>query len=397
MSQNSIPASQLVSVQPSVIGAGSTALSLNAIFITQSNKVPVGELTAFTSNSAVANVFGVDSPEAQAAAIYFKGFTGSTATPGNQNGASAFFNNGSTSMPSGLYFTQMPLGASVPATMSSLFSNSQNWVTFTTMWEPDTATKTAFADWVNSQNQRFAYVMWDSDEKATKSNSASLGALFTANKYDGVIPVYNDLITAAFVCAIAASINFNERNGRITFAFRAQSGLSPVVTDVTIANNLIANGYNFYGAYATATQRFTFLQPGQITGKWLWIDAFLNQIFLNAALQQAVMQLYSNSKSIPYNVDGYTMIRAACMPVIEQALNFGAIRAGVPLDADQASTINTQAGTKIDNTLTTQGWYLQILPATPQARVARKSPPIGFWYTDGGSIQQINIASIDVQ
>lgn len=397
MAQQSIPANQLVSVNPSVIGAGSSALSLNAIFITQSDKVPAGQLTPFTTASSVANLFGADSPEAKAAAVYFKGFTGSTATPGNQNGASAFFNNGSTSMPSGLYFVQMPTGVNIPDMMNTLVATSQNWATFTTMWEPDVATKTAFADWVNTQNQRYAYVMWDSDTQATVSSGTSLGAKFTANKYDGVVPIYNDLITAAFVCAIAASINFNERNGRVTFAFRAQSGLTPVVTDATIAQNLINNGYNFYGAYATATQRFTFLQPGQITGKWLWIDTYLNQIFLNAQLQQAIMRLYGNSKSIPYNVDGYTMIRAACMPVIEQALNFGAIRAGVPLDADQASTVNTQAGTKIDNTLTTQGWYLQILPATSAARVARKSPPIAFWYTDGGSIQQINIASIDVQ
>lgn len=59
--------------------------------------------------------------------------------------------------------------------------------------------------------------------------------------------------------------------------------------------------------------------------------------------------------------------------------------------------MNLAAGTKIDDVLSQAGWYLQVLPASPQVRAARGSPPITLWYTDGGSIQQINIASIDVQ
>jgi uncharacterized protein YcgL (UPF0745 family) len=77
-------------------------------------------------------------------------------------------------------------------------------------------------------------------------------------------------------------------------------------------------------------------------------------------------------------------------------LNFGAIRTDVPLSESQAAQVNTAAGLKVDTTINTQGYYLQILPASAQVRQNRQSPPMTLWYTDGGSIQYINLASIDI-
>ena len=44
-----------------------------------------------------------------------------------------------------------------------------------------------------------------------------------------------------------------------------------------------------------------------------------------------------------------------------------------------------------------QGFYLQILPATAQTRAARQSPPITVYYQDGEAVQQIVMASIAIQ
>lgn len=79
---NSIPMSALVSVQPSVITAGGSPLSLNAIFLTQDTSIPVGTIKAFPSLRAVQNWFGANSPEAGRAAKYFSGFTGADQIPG---------------------------------------------------------------------------------------------------------------------------------------------------------------------------------------------------------------------------------------------------------------------------------------------------------------------------
>jgi hypothetical protein len=47
--------------------------------------------------------------------------------------------------------------------------------------------------------------------------------------------------------------------------------------------------------------------------------------------------------------------------------------------------------------LSTTGYYLQILDPGAIVRGGRGSPKCTLWYTDGGSVQKINLASIDVQ
>ncbi len=219
--------------------------------------------------------------------------------------------------------------------MTNITQITQNWGTFMTIFEPDngsgTAQKVAFSTWVNGQNKRYAYVAWDQDVTPTASNNAtaSFGNIVQAANYDGTAAIWGPNDKAAFICGAAASIDFNATNGRITFAFRGQDGLTADVTNATVASNLIANGYNFYGAYATANQQFLEFQPGQVSGQFDWLDSYINQIYLNNQLQLALMELLQNTNSIPYETGGYSLIRAACADPINQALNFGSIRAGL--------------------------------------------------------------------
>lgn len=294
----------------------------------------------------------------------------------------------------------------VPGTyMDALVQQTQAWATFMTTFDPDVsgnANKQLFAAWVNAQNNRYAYVAWDTDITPTQSNNAtaSLGNILEAADSSGTFCVYdpaNGATIAAFVCGAAASIDFTDLNGRITFAYRRQNGLTAGVTTATAGTNLIANGYNFYGDYATADTQFLFLQPGQITGPYDWMDSYLDQVWLNGALQLALLTLLQNQFSIPYNDQGYEQIKMACADPINAALNFGAIRAGVALSASQAAQVNAAAGLKISDALTAVGWYLQVVPATSATRIARQSPPINLWYTDGQSVQQITLNSYLVQ
>jgi len=489
----SIPASQLVSVNPGVVGTGGSPLSLNSIFLTNDGSIPIGTVQPFPTPLSVANWFGATAPESLLANVYFSGFDGSNIKPGNlyfaqypvapiaaylrgasvssltltalkaitgiltvtvdgvvktsgaivltaatsfsnaatiisaaftggpvvsydairgafvvtsgTTGAASTISIGSGTISASLMLTTatgavLSQGsiAAVPSTfMNAVTQVTQNWAPFMTVWEPLLADKLLFAQWVNAQNQRYAYVCWDSDVTATQSgNTTSFGPVVAAGNYTGVIPVYPVADKAAFICGMTASIDFTQRNGRITFAYKGQSGLMADVTDPTIAANLISNGYNFYGAYATANQAFTFLQTGSTPGVWKWIDAYVNQIYLNAQFQLALMTLMSSSKSIPYNTVGYGLIAAACQDPINQALNFGSIRPGVALSVQQAAQVNMAAGLPIDGSLTNQGWYLQVLPASAQVRGLRGSPACTFWFTDGGSVQKINLSSIDV-
>jgi hypothetical protein len=292
--------------------------------------------------------------------------------------------------------------AATPATaMAAIINQTTDWVSFMTTFEPATADKVAFAAWTNAQANRYRYVMWSTDILDTEtSNTGSAAQQINTANYSGTVPIYDPVnlaSIAAFAMGAVASIDFNQTQGKATLAFKAQSGLTPAITNQTIAANLIANGVNFYGNYATANDAFTFYYDGSVTGDYEWDDDYVDQIWMNNQFQLALMTLLTNVYSIPYNAPGYALIRAACTDVITAAVNFGAIQPGVSLSIAEAAEVNNAAGLTISTTLSQVGWYLQILDATAQNRAGRKTPPMTFWYMSGGSVQQIALSSVEVQ
>lgn len=566
---STIPASDIVTINPSVIGAGGTALSLNGLLLTSSSRIPIGTVLSFASQAAVAAYFGATSQEAAEASVYFAGFDGSNVKPaallmsqyptapvsaylrggkisglsltqlqaltgvlavtidgtlktstsisltgatsfsnvaqiinkalgqtGAQDGvvtgaisgttltvtavtsgqikvgdvlagtgvttgttvtalgtgtggtgtytvdttqtaasttitatlptvaydsiagaftvtspttgASSTVTYGSGTIAAGLMLDQADGAitsagavAASPATfMAGIIAATQNWASFWTTFEPVTADKVAFGTWVSQQNNRYLYAMWDTDITVTQGAAPnSAGGQLIAAAASGTVPIYepSNLYHAAFLCGAIASVDFTQTNGRATMDFKNQAGLTVAVTSLAVATQLRANGYNFLGAWATATTQFNFFNPGSVTGAFKWIDSYVDEINLNAQLQQALLTLLTNVKSIPYNNQGYTLIRAACLDPINQALNFGTIRQNVPLSAAQIAEVNAAAGLKIDDVLASVGWYLQVQAASATTRSNRQSPPITLWYMDGGSVQQINVGSVSVQ
>ncbi|MFW9286967.1 DUF3383 domain-containing protein [Glaesserella parasuis] len=489
----SIPASQIVNVNPSVLSSGGSPLSMNAVFLSENANLPTDRAVSFATADSVGEYFGFTSAEYQAAAVYFKGFDGSTIKPGtliffaynkaiegafllgasvkslslnelkkingtlsviidgsekkaaslNLSGAKSFSNaaeligtalgsvtvtfdsqlqafkvaSSTTGTTSTIAFatgaTADALGLSENAgatlsqgsntttpteTMQAVISSTLNWATFTTITEPTLEEKLEFAKWSNNQNQRFLYVGWGKEAVATQTgNTTSFGAKLKESEYSGATAVYGGLDKAAFLCGTVASIDFTEKQGRITLKFKGQSGLTADVTDATIAKNLEDNGYNYYGAWATANDRFLFLSPGQISGEWKWIDAYINQIRLNSQLQLAIITLLTTAKSVPYNDIGIALQRAACNDPINEALNFGSIQVGVSLSEQQKAIINNYTGVDAASQVEAQGYYLYIGKATAQTRGNRESFPMKLFYTDGGSLHSVNLASINVQ
>jgi hypothetical protein len=118
---------------------------------------------------------------------------------------------------------------------------------------------------------------------------------------------------------------------------------------------------------------------------------------MNAAFQTALMQLMAGSGSIPYNNFGYSSIESALASPIAAAVNFGAIREGVTLASDQAIAVNAATGKIVAPSISTRGWYLNITDPGASVRVTRGSPNMTFYYADGGSIQKMELGSINIQ
>lgn len=487
----SIPASQIVSVNPSVLSSGGTPLALNAVFLSKHANIPTGQALLFATAEAVGDYFGFTSAEYQAAAVYFKGFDGSSKKPGrlyfyavndapeagyllgssvksvslaelkkikgsltasidgskktaasiDLKSATSFSEaaqtigtaltatvefdeqlqafkvisgttgaNSTVSFATGDIAEALGLSESAGATVSNgtaaetvdemmkgLTASTLNFGTIMTIHETTTDEKMALAKWSTLQNERFLFVGWGKEAAALKAgDTTSFGAKLKESAYSGATAVYGGLDKAAMVCGTIASIDFSDRQGRITLAFKGQSGLSVDVTNETDAANLEANGYNYYGAWATANDRFQFVYPGQMPGKWKWIDTYINQIRLNSQLQLALITLLTSAKSVPYNAVGMALQRAACQDAINEALNFGSIQPGVDLSEQQKAIVNNEAGVDAAAQIESRGYYLLVSRASAQARGNRQSMPMKLWYTDGGSVQAINLASINI-
>ena len=486
----SIPASEIVTVLPSVLGAGGTAMALNAVIISDDVKFVAKE---YSNADAVGNDYGTTSDKYKFAQIYFNGFTGSTVKP------SALFISKYSAVASAAKLTGASLrsmsldqlkaitGAisvtvdgvlttgTVDLSAATSFSHaatliansSTNAVTFDTQLQSfvvasgttgatssisfatgaaaealglteltgaqldnvtavDTATtamkrltnytlnlstivaetSTALTDdvqkeiatWVSLQNHRYWLVKYDEEPAALiANNTTNFAGWIAENNVADVTCIYGTFEHAALCAGYAASLNFSELNGRTTMDFRSTSTLAPSVTDVDDANALESNGYAYYGAFATANDRFIFLRNSIVSGEFKWVDAHLNQIYFNSQLQLAQITGLIANKSIPYNEVGKSKVRASAQDPINEMLNFGGIQTGVALSEQQKSIINNEAGVDAATIIFNQGYYLMIRDATAQVRAARGSFPIKLWYTDGGSVHSINIASINVQ
>jgi hypothetical protein len=512
-----IPASRIVRINPGVVNAGGAGLVFNCLFLTESALMPAGRVLSFASVAAVQAFFGISSPEAAAAAIYFLGYQGASlnpsamlfaayvgtakaaflnsgsfagvtlsqlqaiapgtltisvqgtpetsasidlsgatsfsnaaalilaafTTPGftvawnaaiskfvftdSTTGASSTLSFGSGGIAAGLLLTQatgalLSQGADVDTPASALamaVAQSQNWASMVTLFEPDLATKEAFAVWFNAQDNQYLWLAWDSDTQASVQGATTpFGVVAKAAKYNGVaciggdpailtdpsvnIPVGTTLAelvenVAIFAAGAIASINFLQTNGRVTLAFLQQNGLLPTCANDQTSQNLIANGYSFYGAFTTRNQGFTFFYDSNMPGEFPFIDSLVGAIWMEDQFQLTLIELLTSVGSVAYNAAGYGLIRAALVSgPIAAALNFGAIRVGVTLSSTQVDEVNQLAGAPVAQIISTQGYYLQILDPGPTVRQERKSPIINFWYTDGGSIQQITMNADDI-
>ncbi len=299
---------------------------------------------------------------------------------------------------------QTPSGA-----MAAVIAQTQNFAGFTTLVDPDNGAaggpqKLLFSEWCSGENGAYAYVGWDLDAtpSTTANDTACYAAQVVAGAYNGTIPLWAPSATAgaqkaAFILGAIASIDFNATNGRVDFMYLTQAGLTADVTDETVYDNLVGNGYNCYCAAATKSQQFNFLAEGTMPGSWEWIDPYINQLYWNAKLQNDLLVYRTSVKWIPYTQAGYNGIRQAMQSDINQMGTFGAWTAGVTLSSAQIAEVNAAAGASIAGTLQNQGWYLQITDPGATARQARLSPNITYWYTDGGSVHQLVVNSVDVE
>lgn len=279
------------------------------------------------------------------------------------------------------------------ANMTAIATADGNWVSFTTLYSADADEIEALAKWTNDQKVEYAYFPYTNAQGDTvPSNPNNLPNTLKTADYEGTVLIFGTVDHAVAAMSIWASVDWNRYNGLPTMAFRSQNGLAASVTDETVAENLLSMNTNYYGRYASRVEDFTFFYNGKIIGgDFGFIDAYIGNIWLRNALQNAILNGLQQVARTPYTDAGYNQIRAWCLDPINRGLNNGVIQAGLNLSEAQKAQLYNEIGIDVSDVLYTDGYYLLVADPGAQARVERETPVCGLWYTYGGAVQKIEL------
>ena len=295
---------------------------------------------------------------------------------------------------SGAVLSQGSDALDVPANMASLRGVTENWATFTYLYSASDDEILDLSAWASSQGVEYLLVAWStSSTLKNQVDTTSIAYKLGAANAGATTLIFGDAKYASFIMGTAASIDWDRTQGAITFAFKSQDGLVPTIDNATDATVLLQKKCNLYGTYATRNDDFVFLYDSNMFGDYNFIDPFINTIWFNNSLQVAIMNGLSQSPRVPYNEDGYTLVRSWCQDPINRAKKNGVIDPGVTLSEAQKTELIREAGLDITSNLQTDGYYLQVIDGGPQVRTTRDTPNCSLWYAYAGSIHRIELAS----
>ena len=344
-----------------------------------------GELTGVTvTYSSLTGAFQINSPA-----------TGATETIAYASGTIADLMNFTED--AGAVISQGSDALTETVNMNAIKRESQNWVTFTTLYTADDNEHLGLAEWASAQGIDYLYVGWTADARLlVQGSDNSIADKIEAAEYGATALVWDNVNVAAFVMGEAASINWERYQGTINFAFKHADGLAATVTDETTAALLDGKGVSYIGKFATRNDNFTFFYQAKMFGRYGYIDAFINTVWLKNVMQVSVMNGLTNAGRVPYNERGYALIRAWLQDPVNRAVNNGCIDPGVTLSESQKAQIFNETGKDLTTELWTMGYAILVEDAGAAVRVGRNSPNISVYYTYGGSVNRIEVASTAV-
>ncbi len=278
--------------------------------------------------------------------------------------------------------------------MTQIAAADSNFVTFTHLYDADADECIALGQWSNSQGVSYCFLPWSNEAAAILDSSTDdIASKMVAAGVTNFTAIYNDYRLAAGVMGAFASIDWTRTNGAIDIAFKQVDGLAPTVTSAADAAVLDKKFYTYYGQFATKNTDFNFIYKGLIVGDYVNLSTYINAVWFNSSMVNAVANGFASVGKVAYNEAGYTYIRAWLADPINQAKNVGIIQVGVTLSEAQKAQIISEVGSDITAELYANGYYLLVADPGAAARVTGDSPIVTFYYTDGGVVKKLQISS----
>lgn len=278
--------------------------------------------------------------------------------------------------------------------MALIKEQTQNWVSFTTLYEADQTEHLGLSAWASSQGIEYLYVGWTAEAVLlVPGSTTSIADKIDAAEYGATELVYDNVGVATFLLGSIASVNWERYQGTINYAFKKVDGVAATVTNVTDADLLNGKKVSYMGNFATRNDDFTFFYDAKMFGDYGYVDAFINTVWLKNVMQVSIMNGLTSNGRVPYNERGYALIRAWLQDPINRALNNGVIDPGVEMSESQKAQVYNETGKDLSTELYTKGYAILVEDAGAAARVGRQSPNISVYYTYGGSVNRIEVAS----
>ena len=255
------------------------------------------------------------------------------------------------------------------------------------------ATNLAIAEWVSTVGANtYAFLAWDNEVALTLANdTTSLQYQITQLGYVNTAVVYNSPIYCALIAsAFAASVDAFGNYVGITACFKSQAGLPYSVDTTAVAQAMIAKGVNFYGNYSLATAGYSFLQPGAISGSYLFIDNLAAAVWIGRNVQLNLFNLLTTVGQVSNDTQGYGEIDGQINNVMALAIPNKLVVVGQSFSQSTANQILTKYGVPI-STITNNGYAIAQTPSSEAQRAARTTPPWYLIYCKDSAIQVIPV------
>lgn len=304
-------------------------------------------------------------------------------------------------------------GVVTPAqNMNNIINKDTNWFNFTTLFaiwdEEDYVTALALMTWLNSQTLQFAYTYWTLETVLGTSSTPAgfaLAAIDTGyatqqlnSKGEPVvmynIPIvvlYGSLDLAHAIMGTGAAIDYTVLNGTISFNAKTFAGITPLINDDSLFDNLVGNGCNFYAVFDNRGSEYDFYELGTVGGDFLWLDNLYNDAWQLNQQVTALANLQAALPKLPANSTGEGYVNAELVNVANLAIKNGTIGIGNTFTPTVIAELKQLAGSDISNILTQAGYYIKITTDR-----ANRTINYLYFYTVSGAIVFINGSIIAV-
>ena len=253
-----------------------------------------------------------------------------------------------------------------------------------------TADHEAIAGWIQGQIPTGCYFYTTSDDAVL----AGVGDVFTymkTNSYNRVFGIYsttdngaalNNIYAAVACMGVAMGMNTGLANSYFTMKFKQLVGITSEPLSQSSVNTIEGNNGNLYLNYANT---YNWLEQG-VVGNGQFFDEVLNLDMLASAIQYNVIDLFTETPSVPQTDAGQTMILNAVNQAGQQAVNIGFLAQGT---WNGQTVLGVTSGTPIPL------GYMAVSPkysTQSQAdKLARKAMPVYMLITEAGAVHSVLI------